>query len=100
MIKPLYQNKNKQWMWECICPLCNNTFEALPIKIYMNHTTSCGCRRSSSGERIIESILKENNVEYKKQYSFDDCKYKNKLKFDFAVLKNDELLFLIEYDGI
>ncbi len=98
--KPLYQNKKSQWIWECICPLCNNTFSALPIKIYTNHTTSCGCKRISSGERIIESILKGNNIEYKRQYSFEDCKNKNKLKFDFAILKNNKLLFLIEYDGI
>ena len=46
MIKPLYQNKSKQWMWECVCPLCNNLFVALPIKITNNHTTSCGCKKT------------------------------------------------------
>lgn len=98
--KPLYQNDKQQWMWECICPLCGKLFVALPIKIADNHTTSCGCKRESSGERIIETILNDMNLDYKKQYSFDDCKYKYKLRFDFAVILNNGLLFLIEYDGI
>lgn len=99
MIKPLYQNKKQQWMWECKCPLCGQHFTALPIKIANNHTTSCGCKRESSGERIIETLLNEIGVNYKKQYSFDDCRYKYKLKFDFAIALNNQIL-LIEYDGI
>lgn len=100
LIKPLYQNTKKQWIWECKCPLCENSFEALPIKIYMNHTTSCGCKRKSSGERIIEDILRKYGITYIKEYSYDDCKNRGKLRFDFAVINNDKnVLFLIEYDG-
>ena len=100
MIKPLYQNNKQQWIWECVCPLCGKSFEALPIKIFNNHTTSCGCKRLSSGERVIETILNKTGFDYIKQYSFDDCKYKYKLKFDFAIFSDNHLLFLIEYDGI
>lgn len=99
MIKQSYQNDNNQWMWECECPLCGNVFVALPAKVVSNHTTSCGCKRVSSGERIIEKILQEYKLDYISQYSFDDCRYKYKLKFDFAVFKNGKVDFLIEYDG-
>lgn len=100
MVKPAYQNENNQWLWECVCPLCNNSFIALPIKIYNNHTTSCGCKRISSGERIIEDILKSYNIKYEKEYSFVDCRNKYKLRFDFAIVDdNGGVLFLIEYDG-
>lgn len=99
-IKPLYQNNKHQWIWECECPLCGNMFQVLPIKVYNNHTTSCGCKRQSSGERIIETILKSQNINFNKEYTYDDCKYKYKLRFDFAIMDNDDkVLFLIEYDG-
>ena len=46
-------------------------------------------------------MLQEYNINYKKQYSFDDLvtKTNTKLRFDFAVFtKNNELKFLIEFD--
>lgn len=100
MIEPVSQNNKNQWMWKCICPLCGKEFIALPIKIKNNHTTSCGCKKDSSGERIIETILTDNNISYEKQFSFQDCKYRYKLRFDFAIFNKEKLIALIEYDGI
>lgn len=74
-------------------------FTSIPIRIANGHTTSCGCRISSSRENLIEKVLQENSVEYIKQYSFSDCKYKGKLYFDFALFRDGELFCLIEYDG-
>ena len=48
---------------------------------------------------MIKIILEKYNIEFIQQYSFDDCKYKNKLKFDFAVIKDGKVFYLIEYDG-
>ena len=62
---------------------------------------SCGCL-SSEGERKIESILKENNINYIKEYKFLDLVGDGgqPLRFDFAVLdKTNNLSFLIEFDG-
>lgn len=95
-----FKNMAGQWIWKCICPLCLNEFECLPAKILNGHTTSCGCKKSSSMEKYISKILDDNSIKYIEQYSFDDCVYKNKLKFDFAIFnKKDELTCLIEYDG-
>lgn len=94
-----YQTDKGTRFWNCECPLCKNEFVALPAKIMSGHTTSCGCKIESSLERITETILKRNNINYVKQYSFDDCVYKYKLKFDFAVLNNSEVVFVIENDG-
>lgn len=100
IIDRAYKNDKGVWMWNCVCPICNNIFVALPAKIMENVTTSCGCKIKSSYERITENILINYNLKYKSQYMFDDCRYKYKLKFDFAVFdNNDELLFLIENDG-
>lgn len=88
------------WYWKCICPLCGNDFIALPAKVISNHTTSCGCKISSSKKRFIENYMMANNVRYEKQKRFADCKYKYTLPFDFAIYdNNNKLMCLIEYDG-
>ena len=56
----------------------------------------------SVGEATIESLLKDNNIKYKSQFTFEDCRSasNNLLRFDFAVFDNDEnLIELIEYNG-
>lgn len=56
----------------------------------------------SKGEILIEDFLKNNNIEYIKQYKFEDLKAENGkhyLKFDFAIIKDDKLIQLIEFDG-
>lgn len=98
----LYQdcmNENGQWMWKCKCGLCGNLFTALPAKINNGHITSCGCRIQSANEEYIYNLLNELNIEFKPQYSFNDCKCTYVLRFDFAIFNNNELLGLIEYDG-
>ena len=52
----------------------------------------------SSGEQIIENILKQNNIPYKTQKQFDTCYFPENnyfAKFDFWV--NNK--YIIEYDG-
>lgn len=62
------------------CPLCSN----------------------SKGEKRILKFLENNNVNYTREYSFDDLVGVggNKLRFDFAIHMNDNYLILIEYDGV
>lgn len=98
-IEPYKQNNKKQWLWKFECPICHKTFVTLPIRVATNSTTSCGCQSGSSGENLIKELLKERNIDFETQYSFDDCKDKHKLLFDFAIMKDDKLLGLIEYDG-
>ena len=47
-------------------------------------------------KEILDGI---DGIDYKEQYSFDDCRDKYTLRFDFAVFKNNNI-FLIEWDGI
>ena len=49
-------------------------------------------------EKIAESVLKEAGADYIKQFAFDETGLRAK-KFDFAVLKNGRIVFLIECDG-
>lgn len=101
-IKFLHQdcmNEKGQWLWKCQCGICGNEFVALPAKINNGHITSCGCRIQSSGEEYITNLLNEFNIDFIPQYKFDDCKLKYALRFDFAIIKNKNVLGLIEYDG-
>jgi len=54
------------------------------------------CSKGSKGEEKISSILENKNIKYLNQKSFDDCKYINKLSFDFYL---PEYNTCIEYDG-
>lgn len=98
-IEPAYKNNNGKWFWKCRC-FCGNEFVALPAKIASGHTSSCGCKNTPSKERLIKAILDDHNINYIHQYSTDKCKYKYPLKFDFALLKDDNTPYcFIEYDG-
>ncbi len=71
-------------------------------QIVRNHLTGRGCPkcRNSKGELKIAEILDKNNIKHKAQHTFNDLKYKDLLKFDFAVFDNNEQIkYLIEYNG-
>lgn len=62
------------------------------------HTISCGCKKISSGELLIDSLLCEHQINYQYQYRIAD--FNKSCSFDFAIFnKNNELLYLIEFDG-
>ena len=98
-VKQSYMNEKGQWVWECKCPLCENYFYELPAKVNNCHTTSCGCRIQSFGETYIQSLLEDFGIKFKTQWTFEDCKDIYVLRFDFAILYDEKLLGLIEYDG-
>jgi Zn finger protein HypA/HybF involved in hydrogenase expression len=63
------------------------------------HINGRGCSRckSSKMELYIENYLKLNNIQYKRQFLLPNLK---RLKFDFAILDNNNLKCLIEYNGL
>ena len=98
------QSRGKQEKWyRCYCHNCgNNNFETNGNNLQSGGTRSCGCIHSH-GENYIEGILKQHNYNYIKEYTFEDLvsdkNDKYKLRFDFAVFKNNKLAYLIEFDG-
>lgn len=56
------------------------------------------CSYISKAKRLnlIASCLDDNNILYERQKTFDDCKYKNVLRFDFYI---ESMNIIIEYDG-
>ena len=66
------------------------------------HTCSCGCKKNDSKmEKECNEILNKTDLIFARQYTFSDCKYKQRLQFDFAIFNNEnELILLIECQGI
>lgn len=52
--------------------------------------------KNSTGESIIKNIFDNRNIRYDEQKTFDDCKNKNKLRFDFYL---PEKSICIEFNG-
>lgn len=95
--------------YELISEEYKNNHSPLIIKCPLGHITNgtcwnnfkngtrCAKCNNSKGENIIENWLKENDIKYKSQYRFDNCRGKSKsLPFDFYLFDYD---ICIEYDG-
>ena len=77
-----------------ICPI-HGEFPQTP----RDHLGGCGCSKcnKNKGEDIIRKFLTDRKIEFEEQKSFEDCRYINKLRFDFYLPKYN---LCIESDGI
>lgn len=90
--------------WVCTCLKCGRK-NVVVFGDYLRNgdTTSCGCVLSVNESRIAQ-MLDSMNFSYKQQFSFEqltstgrEC---DRLLFDFAIFNKEQLVYLIEYDGI
>jgi hypothetical protein len=79
-----------------ICPIHGEFKQKL-----QKHLEGCGCQKcsSSKGEKAVMRVLKNLNLNYTPQYSFEDCRSVLPLRFDFGLLENSKLIGLVEYQG-
>lgn len=75
------------------------TPEVLNTKDSYSACPACSSSTNSSGSQKIEHYFISHNIEYSKEYSFPDLRDKTRLRFDFAVMNNGHLAFLVEFDG-
>lgn len=97
-VKELLPERNSRGdkLWRCQCD-CGNKTIVSSCHLINGEVASCGCIKQSIGEKHIEKILKENNINYKKEYTIKELNYK---RFDFAIKdNNDNIIRLIEFDG-
>lgn len=96
VLYPCDYKKRSTIIWHCKCD-CGNECDIDGGNLRAGKTNSCGCISTSIGEANIEKILKENNISYKKEYTITEL---NKMRYDFAILNKDQIVRLIEFDGI
>lgn len=87
------QTKRIRYLCKCECGSI--------ISVQENHLSegkiqSCGCL-TSSGEEHIAIFLSNCNIEFEKQKTFNGCKNKKLLPFDFYI---PSINMVIEYQGI
>lgn len=93
--------QEKATYWFCKCLKCNqNKIKSIKgSHLKDGSVKSCGCLKSFYEEKI-EEVLLNNNISYKREYYFNDLLGdKKKLRFDFAIFKENKLKYLIEYHG-
>lgn len=89
-------NSGSYWICECDC---GNVIEVLGHSLKRkdgNQTVSCGCYHRSIGATKILTVLTDNNINFITEYSFLDLP---KSRFDFAIIENNQIIRLIEFDG-
>ena len=94
-IKPTEKRLSSSIIWECLCDCGKITYVSVDNLRGKRPVRSCGCLGSSYGEKAIENILIENNIQYIKEYRIQNLK-----RFDFAILdEKEDIIRLIEFDG-
>lgn len=95
------QSANGAYYWKVKCPYCGKEYSADPNMIKNSSIQSCGCLSISKGEKMIQTVLDTNHLDYKTQFVFKNLfsSRGGHLKFDFALYRDSKLLCLIEYDG-
>ena len=84
--------------WICECD-CGNIVEVRGQNLKRkdgNQTVSCGCYHRSIGATQILTLLTDNNINFIEEYSFIDLP---KSRYDFAIIENNQIVRLIEFDG-
>lgn len=82
---------------------CKNEFDVDFYSMQYGRTSCPHCipKNKSIGEHKIMEILSDNNINFKSQYWFEDCRYTRPLRFDFVIFNDDNNVDkIIEFDGI
>jgi predicted nucleic acid-binding Zn-ribbon protein len=87
-----YKNVHTSILHRCLN--CGNEWNVQPHHLLRGD--SCPKCISSKGEQFIRKVLLSNNIIFKEQYRFDDCKNIRSLPFDFYLPSQN---MCIEYDG-
>lgn len=78
---------------------CGKVWDTLKNNVFRRDCGYCNTNNKSSLSSKIERFLCSNKMCYESEYTFDNCKDKRKLPFDFAIFDCVELMYLIEADG-
>jgi predicted Zn-ribbon and HTH transcriptional regulator len=81
--------------------ICGNEFEMLPNNFVLAGQRCPYCNLQSKGENVINKYLEKLNYNYQREYVDREVTSSTGrvLRFDFALLSDNNVLALIEYDG-
>ena len=93
------RNKRERWSL-CQCDCGSEPIEVKNNMLQNGWKKSCGCLQSQ-GEFIISKLFQENNINFIKEYKIPELISPKgfPLRFDFAVFENNNLSYLLEFDG-
>jgi hypothetical protein len=95
LLSKIYNHSEKKLKY-----MCNNGhINQMSFQNFKRGHRCPDCSRSikkSRGEAKIEKFLKKNKIKFETQKSFNECKYKKRLRFDFYLINKN---ILIEYQG-
>lgn len=100
VIRRVENNRSGHVCYLCNCD-CGGSIVVDAGHLKVGKTNSCGCIKSK-GEMCINNILKENDICYLPQYSFDDWFMSSGKRpiYDFVVFNDDNSIsHIVEYDG-
>jgi hypothetical protein len=89
------QNSDLSFNYLCQCD-CGKQKIINGVLLRKGVTTSCGCINYSIGEKYIQKILEENNINFIQEYTVKEL---NNKRFDFAIIENNKVIRFIEFDG-
>lgn len=91
-------DSHKCYTWKCQCD-CGNIKYIRGSSLKNGNTKTCGlCSHDSFGIEKIKTLLKENNIDFIQEKTFEDLYYeesKKLIKFDLYVNNS----YIIEFDG-
>lgn len=99
VIKKSDRKSSLKTFWKCQCD-CGTRKTIRGHDLIRGSVQSCGCVKSR-GEEEVRKLLNNFNISFSTQYWFDDLRTEKgwPLMFDFALLHDDDLIALIEYQG-
>ena len=66
VIEDMGNDSNGNSLWKCQCD-CGKVKIIKGGNLSSGNTISCGCKKSSKGQLLIQNILKQNNLYYKRE---------------------------------
>lgn len=100
-IKPSGNYSDHQCRAEIECIHCGRVKESR-FDALLNGTVACECFHTrSAGEMLIEKYLIDHEIDYNSEQTFQNLVGigSGLLRYDFAILKDNQIIQLIEFDG-
>jgi Zn ribbon nucleic-acid-binding protein len=95
--KVIGKYKNNNTPIEILHEKCGRKWNVSPVKFLAGRSCPyCVDRNNSKNVIIIKKWLNNNNIPFEVEKTFENCKYKQQLYFDFFIPSKN---ILIEYDG-